>query len=188
MYKEYREMSRTEAVDALYQDMAARHRSRFRSIHVCHSIRRRLPCSILTQLSRSSKLSSSRRPTMSSAHTSSNSSLQSSRSLSLTVSPKLPPKLSLQLTGLRPLHDHQAVCKWGFLQASECSNMLEITGPDLQIRLGSSSMKSYSCLIELYMHMTLQASDIVFEKVTFAPPISDIPKCATCPIHAAGKR
>ncbi|KAF1998604.1 60S ribosomal protein L20 [Amniculicola lignicola CBS 123094] len=34
MYKEYREMSRTEAVDALYQDMAARHRSRFRSIHI----------------------------------------------------------------------------------------------------------------------------------------------------------
>ena len=27
-------MSRTEAVDALYQDMAARHRARFRSIHV----------------------------------------------------------------------------------------------------------------------------------------------------------
>ncbi|KAI5850698.1 ribosomal L18ae/LX protein domain-containing protein [Tricharina praecox] len=34
MYKEYREMSRAQAVDALYQDMAARHRSRFRSIHV----------------------------------------------------------------------------------------------------------------------------------------------------------
>ena len=34
MYKEYREMSRTEAVESLYQDMAARHRSRFRSIHV----------------------------------------------------------------------------------------------------------------------------------------------------------
>ncbi|KAF9731136.1 ribosomal L18ae protein family [Paraphaeosphaeria minitans] len=34
MYKEYREMSRTDAVDALYQDMAARHRSRFRSIHI----------------------------------------------------------------------------------------------------------------------------------------------------------
>jgi large subunit ribosomal protein L18Ae len=34
MYKEYREMTRTEAVDALYQDMAARHRARFRSIHV----------------------------------------------------------------------------------------------------------------------------------------------------------
>lgn len=28
-------MSRTEAVEALYQDMAARHRARFRSIHVC---------------------------------------------------------------------------------------------------------------------------------------------------------
>lgn len=35
MYKEYREMSRTEAVEALYQDMAAQHRTRFRSIHVC---------------------------------------------------------------------------------------------------------------------------------------------------------
>lgn len=34
MYKEYREMSRTDAVEALYQDMAARHRSRFRSIHI----------------------------------------------------------------------------------------------------------------------------------------------------------
>jgi large subunit ribosomal protein L18Ae len=37
MYKEYREMSRTDAVEALYQDMAARHRSRFRSIHVGYS-------------------------------------------------------------------------------------------------------------------------------------------------------
>jgi len=35
MYKEYREMSRTDAVEALYKDMAARHRARFRSIHVC---------------------------------------------------------------------------------------------------------------------------------------------------------
>ena len=34
MYKEYREMSRTDAVESMYQDMAARHRSRFRSIHV----------------------------------------------------------------------------------------------------------------------------------------------------------
>ncbi|KAI1502497.1 ribosomal L18ae/LX protein domain-containing protein [Biscogniauxia marginata] len=34
MYKEYREMSRTAAVEALYQDMAARHRARFRSIHI----------------------------------------------------------------------------------------------------------------------------------------------------------
>ncbi|KAI9686841.1 MAG: 60S ribosomal protein L20 [Bathelium mastoideum] len=34
MYKEYREMSRTDAVHALYQDMAARHRARFRTIHI----------------------------------------------------------------------------------------------------------------------------------------------------------
>ncbi|EOD52004.1 60s ribosomal protein l20 [Neofusicoccum parvum] len=34
MYKEYREMSRTDAVESLYQDMAARHRSRFRQIHI----------------------------------------------------------------------------------------------------------------------------------------------------------
>lgn len=35
MYKEYRETSRVAAVEALYSDMAARHRARFRSIHVC---------------------------------------------------------------------------------------------------------------------------------------------------------
>ncbi|EGD98622.1 60S ribosomal protein L18A [Trichophyton tonsurans CBS 112818] len=34
MYKEYREMSRTDAVESMYQDMAARHRARFRSIHI----------------------------------------------------------------------------------------------------------------------------------------------------------
>ncbi|KAG4304978.1 hypothetical protein PORY_001653 [Pneumocystis oryctolagi] len=34
MYKEYREASRTAAVEALYRDMASRHRSRFRSIHI----------------------------------------------------------------------------------------------------------------------------------------------------------
>ncbi|SPO02125.1 probable 60S large subunit ribosomal protein [Cephalotrichum gorgonifer] len=34
MYKEYREMSRTDAAESLYSDMAARHRARFRSIHI----------------------------------------------------------------------------------------------------------------------------------------------------------
>ena len=34
MYKEYRNVSRTAAVESLYQDMAAWHRARFRSIHV----------------------------------------------------------------------------------------------------------------------------------------------------------
>lgn len=34
MYKEYRAMSRVEAVEQMYSDMAARHRSRFRSVHI----------------------------------------------------------------------------------------------------------------------------------------------------------
>lgn len=34
MYKEYREMSRCEAVESMYQDMAARHRARFRSVSI----------------------------------------------------------------------------------------------------------------------------------------------------------
>ncbi|CED85540.1 60s ribosomal protein l20 [Phaffia rhodozyma] len=34
MYKEYRDLSRTDCVESLYQDMAARHRARFRSIHI----------------------------------------------------------------------------------------------------------------------------------------------------------
>ena len=38
MYKEFRELTRADAVKSLYQDMAARHRARFRSIHVRTSI------------------------------------------------------------------------------------------------------------------------------------------------------
>merc|ERR1711964_455811 len=34
MYKEFRELSRADAVHACYQDMAARHRARFRSIQI----------------------------------------------------------------------------------------------------------------------------------------------------------
>lgn len=34
MYKEYREMTRAAAVASCYQDMAARHRARFASIHI----------------------------------------------------------------------------------------------------------------------------------------------------------
>ncbi|KAI8994883.1 60S ribosomal protein L18ae [Pilobolus umbonatus] len=34
MYKEYREMSRVEAVAHCYQDMASRHRARFRSVQI----------------------------------------------------------------------------------------------------------------------------------------------------------
>jgi len=34
MYKEYRDLSRAAAISACYQDMAARHRARFASIHI----------------------------------------------------------------------------------------------------------------------------------------------------------
>jgi large subunit ribosomal protein L18Ae len=34
MYKEYRDLTRADAVQSCYQDMAARHRTRFRSIHI----------------------------------------------------------------------------------------------------------------------------------------------------------
>lgn len=34
MYKEYRDLTRAAAVKTMYQDMAARHRARFASIHI----------------------------------------------------------------------------------------------------------------------------------------------------------
>ncbi|KAL3899784.1 MAG: hypothetical protein SGCHY_001798 [Lobulomycetales sp.] len=34
MYKEFRDLSRTDAVRSCYQDMAARHRARFHAIHI----------------------------------------------------------------------------------------------------------------------------------------------------------
>ncbi|ODV85927.1 hypothetical protein CANARDRAFT_27996 [[Candida] arabinofermentans NRRL YB-2248] len=34
MYKEYRDVTRVAAVETMYQDLAARHRARFRSIHI----------------------------------------------------------------------------------------------------------------------------------------------------------
>lgn len=34
MYKEYRDVTRVGAVETMYSDMAARHRARFRSIHI----------------------------------------------------------------------------------------------------------------------------------------------------------
>jgi hypothetical protein len=75
MYKEYREMSRTDAVEALYQDMAARHRARFRSIHVGipRPLTERLAGWANSATFRFSK-SSNFHPTKSNAHTSSRSS------------------------------------------------------------------------------------------------------------------
>ena len=96
MYKEYREMSRTDAVEAMYQDMSARHRSRFRSIHVCY-VRPRVSTLYTDHTTnRSSRLLNSRRPTTSSAPISSNSSPRTSNSLFLTASPRqLAPSSSL---------------------------------------------------------------------------------------------
>lgn len=34
MYKEYRELSRAEAVVSCYQDLASKHRARFHSVHI----------------------------------------------------------------------------------------------------------------------------------------------------------
>ena len=104
MYKEYREMSRTEAVDALYQDMAARHRARFRSIHVRQSIAHRLH-NQRTDIHwdhRFSRSSRSRRRRMSSALTSNNYSPKISNSLCLTVCPRLPARPYSPL--IDPLH------------------------------------------------------------------------------------
>ena len=85
MYKEYREMSRVAAVDALYQDMAARHRSRFRQVQVRSDRLYRVHQStyILFRFSRSLR---SRRPTTSADHTSSSSLPRTSSSRCPTAS------------------------------------------------------------------------------------------------------
>lgn len=103
MYKEYRELSRVAAVDALYQDMAARHRSRFRSVQVCtsHLSDLRL-CSLSARSSRSLRL---RRPMPSAAHTSSSSLSRTSSSLCLTASTRRPARRS------SPPPDHQLSSK-----------------------------------------------------------------------------
>lgn len=93
MYREYREMSRTDAVETLYSDMAARHRARFRSIHVSQTpvLFQRTSC---TDSPRSSASSSSRRPKTSSAPTSSSLLPRTSPSLSPTASPRRTPPRS----------------------------------------------------------------------------------------------
>ena len=77
-------MSRTDAVEALYQDMAARHRSRFGSIHVRFSNQPRLEL-YSNNFYRSSRLLRSRTTTASAAPTSSSSSRRTSSSLCPTA-------------------------------------------------------------------------------------------------------
>lgn len=93
-------MSRCDAVQAMYQDMAARHRSRFRSIHVSNFWvpDTRNDANDKCRFSRSLRL---RRLTTSVAHTSSSSSPRTSSSLFLTVSPRARPRRSLPPRGHR---------------------------------------------------------------------------------------
>lgn len=94
-------MSRTDAVEALYQDMAARHRSRFRSIHVRASAPRFDVDAALTPVCRSSRSSRSRRPSPSAAPTSSRSCPRASSSLFPTASTRPPRRRSSPRAGRR---------------------------------------------------------------------------------------
>lgn len=94
-------MSRTDAVEALYQDMAARHRARFRSIHVRIPVRAGDNCAALTTFCRSSRSSRLRRPSLSAAPTSSRFSPRTSSSLCLTASTRPPRRRSSPRTGRR---------------------------------------------------------------------------------------
>ena len=135
MYKEYREMSRTEAVDALYQDMAARHRARFRSIHVCFPLGQECPLPIgqlLINIYRFSRLSRLRSLPTSSVLTCNNFSRRTSSSPSLTVSPRPPPRRSSLPTGLPPSHRGTG-CQCDLCLVSGNSHLPETDGRGLMI-------------------------------------------------------
>lgn len=115
MYKEYRELSRADAVKSMYQDMAARHRARFRSIHVRRSVAR--GTETYSKICRFSVSSRSRRPRTSAARTSSSSWSPSSSSPCPTVSSR--PARPLLRSVLR-LSDwlHTGVLFYGVLYAN----------------------------------------------------------------------
>lgn len=109
MYKEFREMSRVEAVEALYQDMAARHRARFGSIAVCFPLlsnvtRLEAAKSNIFSSNRSSRLSRSRTLRASVAPTSSSSSPRTSSSPCPTVPSSPLARRSSPTRGRLPLH------------------------------------------------------------------------------------
>lgn len=103
MYKEYREMSRTEAVEALYQDMAARHRARFRSIHVGLLNPPRENDSANNAVLRFSRSSKLRKPQILGDHTSSSSLPRTSNSPFLIALPRPRARTSFLLDDLRLL-------------------------------------------------------------------------------------
>lgn len=100
MYKEYRELSRADAVKALYQDMAARHRARFRSIQVKSQYRIGEWNADYTAFYRSSVCRKFRRKTMSGGPILSNSWSPDYASRCRIVSPI--PSRHLSQTDLRP--------------------------------------------------------------------------------------
>ena len=121
MYKEFREMSRTDAVEALYQDMAARHRARFGSIAVCSRFpRERTPEPVLTAIYRSSRSLRSRTPTASAAPTSSSCSARTSSSPCLTVPPRPAARSSSLTLVLLPSHRCERGV-WGKECPTECA-------------------------------------------------------------------
>lgn len=130
MYKEFREMSRTDAVEALYQDMAARHRARFGSIHVRQLICASLRTAFLTIVCRSSRSWRLPTSTASAAPTSSSSSRRTSSSLCLTALPT--PARSCTPTAVpRPLLKCDVLGFWGWsVEMNNCygHSMHEKTG------------------------------------------------------------
>ena len=101
MYKEYREMSRTDAVQALYQDLAARHRARFRSIQVSSSLTCCIRAKLMAICRFSRSLKSRRLPTFAD-HISNRYCRRISASLCHTVFPRLSRRRSSLPTGHQP--------------------------------------------------------------------------------------
>lgn len=117
MYREYRDMSRTDAVESMYQDMAARHRTRFRSVHVRStqpSHDTYLPHTNHRSIHRFSRSSRFPRSTISAAPTSSSSSSPTSSSHCLTVFPARPARRSSPPAGPLPLLKGRNLCEMDF--------------------------------------------------------------------------
>lgn len=110
MYKEYRGLSRAEAVESMYQDMAARHRARFGSIHV-RTLGGELELTI-----RSSRLLRLRRPRTSAVLTSSSSPPRTCASLCPTAALAL--RASTLASALRRSTKRWSLCLLRCLLAS----------------------------------------------------------------------
>ena len=159
MYKEFRELTRTDAVESLYQDMAARHRARFGSIHVCHS---RIPSAdyavkilltiylVIYRFSVSSKL---RRPIASVVLISSNSLPRTSNSLFLTVLPPYPTRRCSLTLVPRHSHKHRFLSDFlhGIIDGGEIGGDVELH-PQCHEALFGRKQKNHTKACLLYPH------------------------------------